>query len=134
MDAQKVISMAKRMRKKIFATKSILLMFAIVFAFAVTISCTKSVEYYVKQVDDFVDTGYPKPKRVSGVLVSNVEHKVVDGTAIIENTSEESLSRWWVDVKCDYWAGCFMRCDGSKQQCRNLAEDSNFTVNSISPF
>ena len=122
------------MKKKIYVAKGILLIFAIVIAFAVTISCAKSASYYVQQVDDFVDKGYPKPERISGALVSDIKHEVVDGTAIIEDRAEHSSGRWWVDVKCDYWASCFMRCDGPKQQCRKLAEDSNFTVNSISPF
>ena len=122
------------MKEKIFVAKSILLMFAIVIAFGVTISCAKSPNYYVKQIDNFVDKAYPKPERISGTLVSKVEHEVVDGTAVIEDRDKHSISRWWIDVKCDYWASCFMRCDGSKQQCRKLAEDSNLTVNSISPF
>ena len=122
------------MKEKIYGAKNILLMFAILITFAVTISCSKSANYYVKKIDNFVDRGYPKPERISGTLVSDIEHEIVDGTAVIEDTDKHSSSRWWVDVKCDYWASCFMRCDGPKQQCRKLAEDSNFTVNSISPF
>ena len=122
------------MKEKIYGAKNILLMFAILISFAVSISCSKSAGYYVKQIDDFVDRGYPKAERISGKLVSDIKHEVVDGTAIIEDRAKDSSSRWWVDVKCDYWASCFMRCDGSKQQCRKLAEDSNLTVNFISPF
>ena len=122
------------MKKKIYVAKGILLIFAIVIAFAVTISCAKSASYYIKQVDDFVDRGYPKAERVIGTLTSDINHEVVDGTAVIEERDKNSSSRWWVDVECDYWASCFMRCDGTKQQCRKLAEDANFTVNSISPF
>ena len=122
------------MKEKICVTKSVLVMLAIAVVFAGTTGCAKSASYYVKQIDDFVDKGYPKAERISGKLVSDIKHEVVDGTAIIEDRAKHSSSRWWVDVKCDYWASCFMRCDGPKQQCRKLAEDSNFTVNSISPF
>ena len=122
------------MKEKIYGAKNILLIFAILISFAVTISCSKSASHYVKQIDDFVDRGYPKAERVIGTLTSDINHEVVDGTAVIEERAKHSSSRWWVDVKCDYWASCFMRCDGSKQQCRKLAEDSNLTVNSISPF
>ena len=121
------------MKEKICVPKSVLVMLVIAVVFAGTTGCTKSA-YYIKQIDDFIDKGYPKAERISGKLVSDIEHEVVDGTAVIEDREKYSSSRWWVDVECDYWAGCFMRCDGTKQQCRKLAEDANFTVNSISPF
>ena len=122
------------MNKKNCVTKSVLVMLVIAVVFAGTTGCAKSASHYVKKIDDFVDKGYPKAERIPGTLVSDIEHEVVDGTALIEDRAKHSSSRWWVDVKCDYWASCFMRCDGSKEQCRKLAQDSNFTVNSISPF
>ena len=122
------------MKEKICVIKSVLVMLVIAVVFAGTTGCAKSVNYYVKKIDDFVDKGYPKAERISGKLVSDIKHEVVDGTAIIEDRAKHSSDRWWVDVRCDHWASCFMRCDGPKQQCRKLAEDSNFTVNSISPF
>ena len=109
-------------------------MFLVVVVFAGTTGCAKSASHYVKKIDDFVDKGYPKAERISGTLTSDIKHEVVDETAVIEDRAKHSSSRWWVDVECDYWASCFMRCDGPKQQCRKLAEDANFTVNSISPF
>ena len=122
------------MKKKISLIKNVLMMFVVVVVvFTVTTGCAKSA-HYIKQIDDFVDRGYPKAERVTGTLTSDINHEVVDGTAVIEERAKHSSSRWWVDVECDYWASCFMRCDGTKQQCRKLAEDSNFTVNSISPF
>ena len=122
------------MKEKICVTKSVLVMLAIAVVFAGTTGCAKPSSYYVKKIDDFVDKGYPKAERISGTLTSDINHEVVDGTAVIEDRAKHSSSRWWVDVECDYWASCFMRCDGTKQQCRKLAEDANFTVNSISPF
>ena len=122
------------MKEKICVAKSVLVILAIAVVFAGTTGCAKSASHYVKQIDNFVDKGYPKAERISGKLVSDIKHEVVDGTAIIEDRAKHSSSRWWVDVRCDHWASCFMRCDGPKQQCRKLAEDSNFTVNSISPF
>ena len=122
------------MNKKISLIKNVLMMFVVVVIFTGTTGCAKPGSYYVKKIDDFVDRGYPKAERVSGVLTSDINHEVLDGTAVIEERAKHSSSRWWVDVECDYWASCFMRCDGTKQQCRKLAEDSNLTVNSISPF
>ena len=121
------------MKEKICVAKSVLVMLAIAVVFAGTTGCAKSADY-IKQIDDFVDKGYPKAERISGKLVSDIKHEVVDGTAIIEDRANHSSDRWWIGVECDHWASCFMRCDGPKQQCRKLAEDSNFTVNSISPF
>ena len=122
------------MNKKISLIKNILMMFVVVAVFAGTTGCAKPASYYVKKIDDFVDRGYPKAERVTGTLTSDINHEVVDGTAVIEERAKHSSSRWWVDVECDYWASCFMRCDGTKHQCRKLAEGANFTVNSISPF
>ena len=122
------------MKEKTYATKSVLVMLVIAVVFAGTTGCAKPGSYYVKKIDDFVDRGYPKAERISGTLTSEIDHEVLDGTAVIEERAKHSSSRWWVDVECDYWASCFMRCDGTKQQCRKLAEDANFTVNSISPF
>ena len=122
------------MNKKNCVTKSVLVMLVIAVVFAGTAGCAKSAGPYVKEIDLLLDTWYPKAERISGALVSDIEHEVIDGTAIIEDRAKHSSDRWWVDVECDHWASCFMRCDGPKQQCRKLAEDSNFTVNSISPF
>ena len=122
------------MNKKNCVTKSVLVMLVIAVIFAGTTGCAKSPSHYFKQIDNFIDQGYPKAERISGKLVSDIKHEVVDGTAIIEDRANHSSGRWWIGVECDHWASCFMRCDGPKQQCRKLAEDSNFTVNSISPF
>ena len=74
------------MKEKICVTKSVLVMLAIAVVFAGTTGCAKSA-YYIKQIDDFADKGYPKAERISGKLVSDIKHEVVDGTAIIEDTT-----------------------------------------------
>ena len=71
---------------------------------------------------------YPKAERVSGELVSDVNYKIIDDTAVVEY---EGNSRQWIYVDCNYWAGCFMRCDGASNQCKQLAKDSNFSILSI---
>ena len=72
------------MKEKIYVTKSVLVMLAIAVVFAGTTGCAKSA-YYIKQIDDFVDKGYPKAERISGKLVSDVKYEVVDETVIIED-------------------------------------------------
>ena len=119
------------MNKKRSLIKNVLMMFIIVVVFTGTTSCGKPGS---------VLNWYPKAERLEGKMTSNVDHEIVvdsfdlNDTVLIKGEDKHSISRWWIDVECDYWASCFMRCDGSKQQCRKLAEDSDFTVNSISPF
>ena len=66
------------MKEKIYGAKNILLIFAIVITFPLTISCSKPVNYYINQVDNFLDKGYPKPERILGTLVSEIDHDIVD--------------------------------------------------------
>jgi len=119
------------MKVKISLSNNILLMFS-VLVIAVGISgCGKPGSY---------TNWYPEAETLQGLKNSSVQHDIVkdkfdqNKTAVIEHRSNFSSGRWWIDVECDHWAGCFMRCDGLKNQCKQLAEDSSFTVNSISPF
>lgn len=103
------------MKVKTPAVTNILLLFAILVVLFAASGCL-----------------YPKAETLPGTMTSNVDYEVVDDTAVIE---ERRMSgRWWVNVECDYWAGCFMRCDGSEQQCRQLANDAQLTVVSMSPY
>ena len=119
------------MNKKISLIKNLLMMFVVAAVFTGTTGCGKPGS---------VLNWYPKAERLEGKMTSNVDHEIIldsidlNDTVLIKGDDKHSISRWWIDVKCDYWASCFMRCDGPKQQCRKLAEDSNLTVNSISPF
>ena len=71
---------------------------------------------------------YPKAERAPGELVSDVNYQIVDETTVIKDNGD---SRQWIYVDCDYWAGCFMRCDGSSKQCSQLAKDSKFSILSV---
>ena len=119
------------MEEKICVTRSVLVMLAIAVVFAGITGCGKPGS---------VLNWYPKAERLEGKANFSVSHEIIvdkvdlNDTVVIKGQDKHSSSRWWVDVECDYWASCFMRCDGSKQQCSKLAEDSNFTVISISPF
>ena len=111
--------------------KSIFLMF-IVLSITVSISgCGKPGSY---------TNWYPEAETLKGSKSTSLKHEIIkdkfdqNKTAVIENRSNFSSGRWWIDVECEHWAGCIMRCDGPKKQCKKLAEDSSFTVNSISPF
>ena len=71
---------------------------------------------------------YPKAERVSGALVSDVSYEIVDETTVVTKSDN---GRQWIYVDCEYWAGCFMRCDGASSQCKQLAKDSNFSILSV---
>ena len=116
---------------KVNLIKNIFLMFS-VLGIAISISgCGKPGSF---------TNWYPEAETLKGLKRASVQHEIIkdkidqNKTAVIEKRSNYSSGRWWIDVECDHWAGCFMRCDGPKKQCKKLAEDSSFTVNSISPF
>ena len=90
---------------------SILLIFAIVIVLVASVGCF-----------------YPKAERAPGELVSDVTYKIVNETTVVEDNSD---NRQWIYIDCDYWAGCFMRCDGSSKQCKQLAKDSRFSILSV---
>ena len=119
------------MKEEACVVKSVLMMAVILVILTGAISCGKPGSAL---------NWYPKAERLEGKMTSNVDHEIIldsidlNDTVLIKGEDKHSISRWWIDVECDYWASCFMRCDGSKQQCRKLAEDSNLTVNSVSPF
>ena len=71
---------------------------------------------------------YPKAERAPGELVSDVNYEIVNETTVV---AESDNGRQWIYIDCNYWAGCFMRCDGSSSQCNQLAKDSNFSILSI---
>ena len=71
---------------------------------------------------------YPKAERVPGELVSAIDFEIVDETTVVDKGNN---GRQWIYVDCDYWAGCFMRCDGASNQCKQLAKDSNFSILSV---
>jgi len=49
-------------------------------------------------------------------------YSIVRGAVLINNTLPEDMKRHWVYIKCEHWAGCYMRCIGRLNACENLAE------------
>ena len=99
------------MKVRFHSTKSVLTVFSIAVAFVLSSGCF-----------------YPKAERAPGELVSEINYKIIDETTVLEN---ENNGRQWIYVDCDYWAGCFMRCDGASNQCKQLAKDSKFSILSV---
>ena len=99
------------MKVKVQAAVNIFLMFVIVILLLASAGCF-----------------YPKAERASGELVSDINYMIIDETTVIQDSD---VNRQWIYVDCDYWAGCFMRCDGSTKKCNQLAKDSQFSVLSV---
>ena len=99
------------MKVKIQVAVNILLMCVVAVAFVSSVGCF-----------------YPKAERGPGELVSDINFKIIDETTVVEKSDN---GRQWIYVDCDYWAGCFMRCDGASNQCKQLAKDSHFSILSV---
>ena len=50
-----------------------------------------------------------------GSAPSDPQYKVVDDTVVVTEKTDPMIH--WIFVKCDYWAGCYVRCEGSKNHC-----------------
>ncbi|KMP10691.1 hypothetical protein UR09_00935 [Candidatus Nitromaritima sp. SCGC AAA799-A02] len=79
-------------------------------------------------------SGYPKAEHIQGSMNTDVNYEVMEDTAVINQKQDPGTTRWWVSVDCDHWAGCFMRCDGTKSKCRKLAEDAGFKMISMTRY
>lgn len=49
-------------------------------------------------------------------------YTIVEGSVVINNTIPDDMKRHWVFIKCDHWAGCYMRCIGKLNACEKLAQ------------
>ena len=99
------------MKEKVHAFFKVLLIFVLMTFLTASVGCF-----------------YPKAERAPGELVSDIQYKIIDETTVV---GENDRSRQWIYVDCAYWAGCFMRCDGTSNQCKQLAKDSHFSILSV---
>lgn len=53
-------------------------------------------------------------------------YTIVNGSVVIDNTDNEDKKRNWVYVKCEHWAGCYMRCIGLLNACEDLARKASW--------
>jgi hypothetical protein len=55
--------------------------------------------------------------------------KVTDeGTVEVKGDDMKDQSVHWVFVECDYWSGCYMRCQGPIKTCKNIAKKSGLDI------
>ncbi len=55
----------------------------------------------------------------AGHAPADPEYQVVNGTVVVTEKTDPMVH--WIFVKCDHWAGCYVRCEGSKNHCRKVA-------------
>jgi len=53
------------------------------------------------------------------------------GTVEVKGYKLKYQPTHWAFVRCDYWAGCYMRCQGPKNICKSIVEKSNLNVINI---
>lgn len=55
----------------------------------------------------------------AGHAPSEPGYKVVKHGVVVTDETDPMVH--WIFVKCDYWAGCYVRCEGGKAQCEKVA-------------
>ena len=50
------------------------------------------------------------------------------GTVEVKGYNLKYQPTHWAFVGCDYWTGCYMRCQGPKKLCKSIAEKSGLKV------
>ena len=51
-----------------------------------------------------------------------------DGTVEVKGDDMKDQSVHWVFVECDYWSGCYMRCQGPIKTCKSIATKSGLDI------
>ena len=54
-----------------------------------------------------------------------------EGTVEVKGYDMKNQPQHWVFVRCDYWSGCYMRCQGPVKICKSIAEKSGLKVSLI---
>ena len=74
-------------------------------------------------------TGTVVPKAFPG---SAEIFKVNDeGTVEVKGYDMTEQPQNWVFIRCKYWSGCYMRCQGPANKCKSIAEKSELEVGYI---
>ena len=54
-----------------------------------------------------------------------------DGTVEVKGYDLKDQPMHWVFVRCDYWSGCYMRCQGPAKTCKSIATKSDLKFSYI---
>ena len=66
-----------------------------------------------------------------GILVSknpgSVKTFSVNDKGTVEILGQKRITNMhWFYVECDHWSGCYMRCEGKIDSCKQVATDSKY--------
>jgi len=53
------------------------------------------------------------------------------GTVKVKGYNLKYQPTHWAFVHCDYWSGCYMRCQGPKKICKSIAKNSDLKIINI---
>jgi len=72
-------------------------------------------------------TTIPKP------FIGSAEIFQVDdaGTVKVKGYNMKNQPIHWTFVHCDYWTGCYMRCQGPRKTCKSIAKKSDLRITHI---
>jgi hypothetical protein len=67
----------------------------------------------------------------NGILVSknpgSVKIYSVNDKGTVEILGQKKITDMhWMYVECDYWSGCYMRCQGQVDSCKQIATESKY--------
>jgi hypothetical protein len=54
-----------------------------------------------------------------------------EGTLEVKGYDMKDQSVHWVFVECDYWSGCYIRCQGPVKNCKSIATKSELKISHI---
>jgi hypothetical protein len=84
----------------------------------------------IKKLNNFftINNGIVLPQAPPGA----VKTFTVDENGTVKIIGQQKITdTHWLYVKCDYWSGCYMRCQGIVDSCKKVASDSKIEVNYI---
>jgi hypothetical protein len=66
-----------------------------------------------------------------GILVSknpgSVKNYSINDKGTVEIMGQKRItSMHWIYVDCDHWSGCYMRCQGQIDSCKQIAKDFKY--------
>ena len=54
-----------------------------------------------------------------------------NGTVKVKKSNLKIQSMHWIFVRCEYWSGCYMQCQGPVKTCKSIAKKSGLKISHI---
>jgi hypothetical protein len=105
--------------------KKIMELVIIIFAISFLTSCSS-----IQKINNFftIENGIVLPNAAPGTA----KYFSINEKGTVEITGQHRITdTHWLYVKCDYWSGCYMRCQGQIDSCKQVAKDSQIEIEYI---